>query len=137
MLFEAVGPSSFYPEDWSIYGLDQDAEAAAGLFGIMLGSDIDKSLFGTTEYDEIIKPISGALWVDENSVPTVIAYGVYDKVCPFDSVKHLVTALEENNVPHEYFELPHSGHALQNDDKIYAEYMAKVVEYLNTYMPVQ
>ena len=78
MLFEAVGPSSFYPEDWSIYGLDQDAEAAAGLFGIMLGSDIDKSLFGTTEYDEIIKPISGALWVDENSVPTVIAYGVYE-----------------------------------------------------------
>lgn len=136
MLFEAVGPSSFYPEDWSVYGLDQSPEAAAGLFGIMAGTNITADMFGTESYEETIKPISAYLWVNENSVPTVCAYGKYDKVCPYDTVKHLVNALEENNVPHEYFELPHSGHALQNDNKLYAEYMAKVVEYLDTYLPV-
>ena len=36
MVFGAVGPSCFYPEDWGCYGLDQNTaeskEAAAGLF---------------------------------------------------------------------------------------------------------
>ena len=77
------------------------------------------------------------MWVDQDTVPSVIAYGVYDKVCPFDSVKHLANALEENGVTHDYFELPHSGHALQNDTKLYGEYMEKVTEYLEQYMPVQ
>ena len=134
MLFEAVGPSSFYPEDWSVYGLDQNHEAAAGLFGIMAGTKITADMFGTDAYEEAIKPISGYMWVTESSVPTVCAYGVYDKVCPFDSAKHLIKALEDNNVTHTYIELPHSGHALQNDDSLYLKYMQSVEEYLDTYM---
>lgn len=138
MMFEAVGPSSFYPEDWKSYGLDQDIEdakvAAAGLFGTMVGTEIKPELFGTEEYEELIKPISGYMWVNENSVPSVIAYGRYDRVCPFDSSAHLKKALEDNNVTHAYFELPNSGHALQNDDKIYRQYMNTVVEYLDKYM---
>lgn len=137
MMFEAVGPSSFYPEDWSVYGLDQNHEAAAELFGIMAGTKITANMFGTEKYEEVIKPISSYMWINENTVPSVIAYGVYDKVCPFDTSKHLVNALEENGVIYDYFELPHSGHALQNDTKIYLQYMAKVEEYLATYMPVK
>lgn len=134
MAFEAVGPASFYAEDWSVYGLDQNPEAAAGLFSIMSGKEITPEMLDTEEYEEVIKDISAYMWVNENTVPTVCAYGVYDRVCPFDSSKHLVKALEENGVPHEYIEFPHSGHALQNDDKCYVQYMDKVVEYLDTYM---
>lgn len=137
MVFEAVGPSSFYPEDWSPYGLDKCPEAAAGLFGVMAGKEIAPNMFGTPEYDEAIKDISAFMWVSKNTVPTVCAYGKYDKVCPFDSAKHLVNALKEHNVPHDYFELPHSGHGLQNDNKLYAAYMDKAEEYLAKYMPVK
>ena len=109
-----------------MYGLDQNAEAAAYLFEVMVGTEIDVDVLGTEEYEEIIKPISGYMWVTENSVPTVCAYGVYDKVCPFGSVKWLLNALEENGVTHEYIEFPHSDHALQNDNKtvssVYAGY---------------
>ena len=84
-----------------------------------------------------MKPISAYAWVDENSVPSVIAYGKYDKVCPFKTARHLVNALEENNVDYKYFEAEHSGHGLQNDDKIYQECMDTVVEYLDKYMPVE
>lgn len=136
MVFEAVGPSSFYPEDWSEYGLDQNPTAAAGLFSVMLGDEIPVEMLGTDEYEEMIKPISAYMWINENSVPTVCAYGVYDRVCPYGTVKHLVNALEENNVPYEYIEFPHSGHGLQNDTKLYIQYMEKTVEYLNTYMPI-
>lgn len=141
MMFEAVGPSSFYRSDWGVYGLDQDTDesrkAAAGLFGIMLGEEIDVDILDTTEYDTIIKPISAFMWVDENSVPSVIAYGAHDRVCPFASAAHLVNALKENGVDYKYFEMAHSGHGLQNDDKMYGQYMKAVEEYLDKYMPVR
>lgn len=136
MLFEAVGPSSFYPEDWSPYGLDQNPNAAADLFSVIAGTEITADMFGTEAYEEAVKPISAYMWVNENSVPTVVAHGVYDKVAPFDTVKHLIHTLEENNVPHEYIEFPHSGHALQNDNDLYVKYMQTVEEYLDTYMPI-
>ena len=137
MMFEMVGPASFFAEDWDIYGLDKNKEAAAGLFGVMLGSEIDKDVIGTDKLQEVMKPISAYAWVDENSVPSVIAYGKYDKVCPFKTARHLVNALEENNVDYKYFEAEYSGHGLQNDDKIYQECMDTVVEYLDKYMPVE
>ncbi len=141
MMFEAVGPSSFYRADWGIYGLDLDTEesrqAAAGLFGIMLGLEINVNILDTPEYDEVIKPISAFMWIDENTVPSVVAYGAHDRVCPFKTASHLVNALKENNVDYKYFEAPHSGHALQNDDKIYEQYMNAVEEYLDKYMPVK
>ncbi len=137
MMFEAVGPSSFYPEDWGVYGLDKSPAAAVNLFGTMLGSEINPDVFGTDEYDKLIKPISGYMWVNENSVPSVIAYGTHDKVCPFLSAQHLVKALEDSHVTHTYIECPHSGHALQNDNKLYMQFLDTALEYLNTYMPVK
>ena len=141
MMFELVGPSSFYRSDWDVYGLDQDTDeskkAAAGLFGIILGEEIDINILDTPQYDEIIKPISAFMWIDENSVPSVIAYGTHDRVCPFKTSAHLVNALKENGVDYQYFEMLHSGHGLQNDDKIYGQYMNTVEEYLDKYMPVK
>ena len=141
LMFEMVGPSSFYVEDWKIYGLGQDTDesktAGAVLFSAMSGNKITPEMIETKEYEELMKPISAFQWVNENSVPSVIAYGTHDKVCPFDTVKHLVNALETNNVDFKYFEAKHSGHALQNDDKVYKEYMQTVVEYLDKYMPVE
>lgn len=137
MMFEMVGPSSFFAEDWDNYGLDKNNEAAANLFGVMLGSEIDKEIIGTSDLQEIMKPISAYAWVNENSVPSVIAYGTYDKICPFKTVRHLVDALEDNNVDYKYFEAPHSGHGLQNDSKVYEEFMDTVVSYLDKYMTVE
>lgn len=136
MMFEAVGPSSFFAEDWDNYGLDKNDEAAAGLFGVILGTEIDKDIIGTDELQDVMKPISGYEWVNENSVPSVIIYGTHDKVCPYKSASHLVNALKNNNVDFKYFEAMHSGHGLQNDNKIYEEYMDTVVNYLDKYMPI-
>lgn len=140
MVFEAVGPSSFYPEDWRSYGLDQntaESEAGArGLFSAMAGKEL-KAEFDTPAYDEEIKDISALLWVNENTVPTVLAYGKYDKVQPYEGSLRLRKALENNRVPHDYYLCAHSGHGLQNDNKVYAAYMRKILEYLARYMPVK
>ena len=140
MMFEAVGPSSFYRADWGSYGLDKDTDeskkAAAELFSVMIGTKIEADIIDTSEYEEWIKPISAFMWIDKNSVPSVIAYGVHDRVCPFKTASHLVNALKKNGIDYQYFEMPHSGHGLQNDNKLYEQYMQAVEKYLDQYMPI-
>lgn len=141
MVFGAVGPSSFYPEDWKCYGLDKDTEeskaGAAELFGVMAGKKITSDMFGTPEYDEAVKDISALLWVDENTVPSLMAYGKHDRIQPYEASIRLDAALTKYGVPHDYIVMEHSGHGLQNDYKQYALYMEKMEEYLDTYMPVK
>lgn len=141
LCFGAVGPSSFYPEDWGCYGLDRDTdesrEAAAGLFSVMAGKEISADLFGTPAYDEAIKDISALLWVDDNTVPTLMAYGKHDRVQAFAASVRLDEALTAHGIPHDYIVLEHSGHGLQNDSKKSHEYSQKIEEYLNKYLPVK
>lgn len=141
MVFGAVGPSSFYPEDWDSYGFDKGTEeskiAAAGLFGVMAGKEITPDMFGTPAYDEAIKDISALLWVDENTVPSLLAYGQHDKVQPYKGSVRLAEALTKNNVPHDYIVCEHSGHGLQNDNREFHIYNQKMEEYLDKYMPVK
>ena len=139
--FGAVGPSSFFREDWDNYGLDKDTdeaiEAAAGLFSVMGGVEITTDMIKDGSYQELMKPVSAYAWIDENSVPTVVAYGKYDKVQPYKGSLRLKKALEDNNIDFKYFELPHSGHGLQNDDKVVKQWMEAIDEYLDKYMPVE
>lgn len=140
-VFGAVGPSSFYPEDWGCYGLDKDTaeskEAAAGLFGIMAGKEITPNMFGTPAYDDAMKDISALLWINEQTVPSLFCYGAYDKVQGFPASKRLDAALTAYNIPHDYIICAHSGHGLQNDNKTFRRYYQKIEEYLDTYMPVK
>lgn len=134
MVFEAVGPASFHHKDWKCYGLDKSPEAAAGLFSTMAGREITPEMIAADDYEDEVRDISADLWINDHSVPTLCAYGKYDKVCPFDASKHLIRALEEHNVPYDYIEFPHSGHGLQNDNAQSLEYMEKMEEYLRTYL---
>lgn len=141
MVFGAVGPSSFYPEDWGNYGFDKmdekALEGAAGLFGTMAGKKITPDMFGTKAYDDAMKDISALLWVDDDTVPSLMCYGAYDKVQSFPASKRLDKALTEHNVPHDYLIGEHSGHGMQNDNDVMHEYSKKLVEYLDKYLPVE
>lgn len=139
LVFEAVGPSSFYPEDWKCFGfdLDENKEAAVGLFSIMSGNILTTDMLGTESYDDEIKDISALLWVDEDTVPTVMAYGSYDKMQSFEASIRLDQRLTECNVDHVYIVCEHSGHGLQNDSRKYAEYLQEVENYLDKYLPVK
>lgn len=137
LTFGAVGPSSFYREDWGIFGLDQNDEAAAELFGVMAGVEITTQEVADDSYLEKMKPIAAASWITPDSPPTVVAYGTCDRVQPFLASLRLKTALEENGIDFQYFELPHSGHGLQNDNALSEQWIKTVEEYLDRYMPVK
>ena len=134
MVFEAVGPGSFHVEDWGIFGLDQSPEAAAGLFSVMSGQALTPEDITSGAYLDAVKPISADRWVTKDTVPSVLCYGAHDKMQPFAASKPLVAALEKNGVNYRYFVAKHSGHGLQNDNKVYMEYLDAVVEYLDKYM---
>ena len=136
MVFEAVGPASMNREDWTNYGLDKDAGAAAGLLGTMAGVPLTAEEVESGEYLEKVRDVSAVDWVGPESVPTVMAYGEKDKVAPFLSSVRLDAALTDAGVDHEYIVLPHSGHGLQNDDDLFGQYMEAVEKYLGTYLPV-
>ena len=137
LTFGAVGPSSFYREDWGIFGLDQSDEAAAELFGVMAGVEITPEEVADGSYLKKMKPIAAASWITPDSPPTVVAYGTHDKVQPFLASLRLKTALEENGVDFKYFEMSHSGHGLQNDNALNEQWVKTVEEYLDRYMPVK
>ena len=85
-------------------------------------------------YLEAVKPISADIWIDENSVPALLAYGKHDKICPPLSVKPLRKVLESHHVPHDYYKFPHSGDGLQSDNRLYRAYMEELEEYPDRYM---
>ena len=141
LLFGAVGPSSFYKEDWNIYGFDQNTDearqGAAGLFSVMSGTQITSEMIQDQTYLEKVKPISALMWINEETVPSVVAYGKYDKVQPFKGSQRLLKAYQDHHVDYQYFVAEHSGHGLQNDNKIYYQYMQTVEAYLDKYIPVE
>lgn len=141
LMFEMVGPSGFYAEDWGIYGLDQDTDesrkAAAGLFGIMGEVELTPEMIKDGSYQELMKPISAFRFVNRNTCPSLLLYGTHDRVQPWKGVRHLVKALDDNGVDYKLFEAAHSGHGIQNDNAVMKEFMETVDEYLNKYMPVK
>lgn len=141
LLFEMVGPSSYYVEDWGIYGLNQDTdharEAAAELFGVMAGVELTPNMIKSKEYEKLMTPISAYRFINEKTVPSLLLYGTEDKFQPYKGVKHLEKALKDNNIDYKLFIAPHSGHGVQNDNKVMKAYMEAVDEYLDKYMPVK
>ena len=138
--YGAVGPSSFVAEDWGIFGVGYDTDesrmAGSQLFGVMSGENITPEEMKDGSYRAKMHAIAAAEWVQDNPVPTVVAYGTHDRMQPFLASLRLKAALEENNVDYRYFELPHSGHGLQNDSAVSKQWMEAIEEYLEKYMPV-
>ena len=138
--YGAVGPSSYHVEDWGIFGIgsDTDESRTAGsiLFSVMSGKTITPDEIKDGTYLEKMKDISGAEWVKNNPIPTVVAYGALDRVQPFAASKRLEAALKENHADYKYYVLEHSGHGLQNDYAVSRQWMEAVEEYLDKYIPV-
>ena len=136
LTFGAVGPSSFYMEDWGIYGADTNHEAAAGLVSAMSGQEVTKEMIVDGSYKAIVNEFSAVHWVTEDSVPSVVIYGKHDKVQPYAAALRLEKTLKEKGVDYQFLTAEYSGHGLQNDDAVYKEYMILVEDYLAKYLPV-
>lgn len=128
-VFEQVGPVSFEPSGWG----NGTAEECASFATFMTGQTITAEMMQDGTYKQYTDEISPVAYVDKNTVPSILAYGVRDAAVPPPLKYMLIEALEENSVTHDYIEFPNSGHGLLNDPDKTVEYVEKVTEYLERY----
>lgn len=80
MKYGSVGPSFFHVEDWGIFGIgrntDESRKAGAALFTVMSGQMIRPKEIQNQSYLQKVKAIA-AEWVENNPIPTVVAYGAH------------------------------------------------------------
>lgn len=128
-VFEQTGPASFEPDLW---GQTED-DGRAYFVSLMTGKSFTKDDVGTEAYQNAIDEISPAALVNENTVPTILAYGPRDTVVPVDIKYEVLNALDKFNVVHDYIEFPHSGHGLLDDIDRSEEFYKLTDEYIERY----
>lgn len=134
-VYALVAPTSFQPDGW--YELDKDLERAAAFFTPLTGVELTKEMMENGVYQEISKTIEVYRWVDEDSPPSLIAFGKHDKVMPFATTPYLIKAFEENNVVNDVLVFEHSGHGLHRDSDKLRLLKEKLDEYFDKYMPLK
>lgn len=130
LVFQMTGPATFEPKHWDITETKDIAEAITRLSG----KTVTEEMIASGEIDSIIKEISPALLVDENTVPTVMAYGPKDKIVRVNLKYELIKALDQHGVDYTFIEFPNSGHAMLFDPEKTHEYVDTVNMYLEKYM---
>lgn len=127
-LWATVFPSSFEVDTTST-----DPQSAAAFLSVLAGKTITAEMINDGSYKEALRPIESASWVDENSPPSLVAFGKYDRVMPF-SVEPLRDAYAKYNVPNDFIVFEHSGHGLHRDRDKQKLLMQKLNEYLDQYL---
>lgn len=142
-IISMVGPATFEPKAWmgkmaSIdYNDSTTAAGAAAWVASMTGDSISPRMMASGEYQRSLAKISAASLVNERSVPLVAAYGMKDKLVPYETVHYLTDSLDKYHVTYDCFVLPHSGHALHRDREIMTAFCKKMEEYLAKYLPIE
>lgn len=128
-VMQESGPASFIPELWA----DVDSQKKIEFVNNMTGENFALEDCDSEKYNEAIAKISPASYVNENTIPILLAYGAGDLVVVPKVKEPLLEALEESNVKHDYILFPNSGHSLYNDPDKMQEYRAKMKEYVEIY----
>lgn len=130
LVFQMTGPATFEPEVWG----DTTEENMLLSASVGSGKVVTHDMIASGEFEAIIKEISPALLVNEQTVPTVMAYGPKDKVVPVQLKYSLIDALEKYGVDYTYIEFPNSGHGMLFDPDKMQQYVDIIHYHLKKYM---
>lgn len=84
--------------------------------------------------DAALAAVSPITYVNENTVPTVIAHGVKDTIVPFTNAQNLDAKLTEYGVKHDFVVFPNSDHSLANDPDKSQETTDLLIQYAKEYL---
>ena len=136
LVFQQTGPASFHAEDWS--GSDSSLEAeltddalneiAKSASG-WSGKSITAQMVADGSCRSYIDAISPMMLVNENTVPTLCAYGPKDKIVPVGIKFKLFDAFEKYNVTYDYLNFEHSGHAMLGDPEMQEKFVEMALDY--------
>ena len=132
-VFQQTGPASFHIEDWGgEVTKDSYSEVINAVLG-WSGKEITEEMVADGSYRNFIDEISPAYLVDENTVPTLCAYGTKDGVVP-PSIKFvLFEQFKKYNVSYEYVEYKKSNHMLMRDPDKQKYFVNRSLDYCDMY----
>ena len=130
-VFQQTGPASFHLEHWG--GNEDNPEGVVAVVKAWSGKDITTEMVKDQTYRRVWDAISPAYCVTENTVPTLCAYGPYDKIVPPNIKFALFEAFEKCGVKNDYIEFKNSGHGMLGDPKKQKLFLEKSHEYCDKY----
>ena len=130
-VFQQTGPASFHIEHWG--GTEEDSKAVAKSAAGWTGKEITAEMVADRSYRELVDAISPASLVNENTVPTLCAYGPKDKIVPIGIKFVLFEQFDKYGVTYDFINFENSGHGMMNDPDRQKEFVEKSLEYCDRY----
>ena len=125
-VFQLAAPTYFAPSEWSLLMKVDRLDSEEEFCKMMTGKEWE-------DYDTEIRNISPACIVNEDSVPSLIGYGLIDHCVPLSQKYYLMEAYDRDNVMYDYIEFPKSNHGMYNDLDKLQEFLDKSLEYAKVY----
>lgn len=127
-VFQLAAPTYFEPNDWQLLKKVNGWNSNEEFLKVMTGFDLN-----VKNYMEQIKKISPATLINENTVPTLLGYGLRDHCVPLNQKKYLIDSLDKYKVLYDYIEFPKSNHGMYNDLDKMQEFIDMSLEYCKRY----
>ena len=125
-VFQLAAPTYFAPSEWSLLMKVDRLDSEEKFCKMMTGKELE-------DYDTEIQNISPACIVNEDSVPSLIGYGLIDHCVPLSQKYYLMEAYDRDKVMYDYIEFPKSNHGMYNDLDKLQEFLDKSLEYARVY----
>ena len=125
-VFQLAAPTYFAPSEWSLLMKVDRLDSEEKFCKMMTGKELE-------DYDTEIQNISPACIVNEDSVPSLIGYGLIDHCVPLSQKYYLIEVYDRDNVMYDYIEFPKSNHGMYNDLDKLQEFLDKSLEYAKVY----
>lgn len=125
-VFQLAAPTYFAPSEWSLLMKVDRLNSEEEFYKMMTGKEFE-------DYDTEIQNISPTCIVNEDSVPSLIGYGLIDHCVPLSQKYYLMEAYDRDNVMYDYIEFPKSNHGMYNDLDKLQEFLDKSLEYAKVY----
>ena len=125
-VFQLAAPTYFAPSEWSLLMKVDRLDSEEKFCKMMTGKELE-------DYDTEIQNIFPACIVNEDSVPSLIGYGLIDHCVPLSQKYYLIEVYDRDNVMYDYIEFPKSNHGMYNDLDKLQEFLDKSLEYARVY----
>lgn len=120
-----AGPSDLTYKTWK--------ESSYNLVHLLTGKKVTQEMIDSGEAEELANLISPTFYVDENTVPSIFAYGGKDNTVRIENGIAIKERFDAFNLEYKYVYFPHSNHAMATDlHKRFAYYKA-ITSYAKKY----
>ncbi|WP_304406463.1 S9 family peptidase [uncultured Clostridium sp.] len=127
-VFQLAAPTYFEPNDWYLLMKVNRWNSTEEFLKMMTGFDLNEK-----NYMEQVKKISPSALVNENTVPTLLGYGLRDHCVPLNQKNYLIDSLNKYEILYDYIEFPKSNHGMYNDLDKMQEFIDMSLEYCKRY----